>query len=35
MQVITSFGGIGALEKSQNQLNYNASEYLNIKNELK
>ncbi|KAJ5215268.1 Endochitinase B1 [Penicillium cinerascens] len=30
--VITSFGGIGALEKSQNQLNYNASEYLNIKN---
>ncbi|KAJ6093500.1 Endochitinase B1 [Penicillium sp. IBT 16267x] len=33
--VVTSFGGIGALEKSQNQLNYSVSEYLNIENGLK
>ncbi|KAJ5993395.1 Endochitinase B1 [Penicillium sp. IBT 35674x] len=33
--VITSFGGVDALEKSQNQLSYNDSEYLNIKNGLK
>lgn len=33
-QVVTSFGGFDALDKSQNQLKYPASKYCNIKNGL-